>query len=124
MIMEEKQPVKPVLPPMPPVKPITKPPYQPQPYPPKHQHRTFAVPCDPKMLHHMYRHMKMCHRYELQMLRMYMKWCKEQYKRRHHRPYNPCHQPHNPNNPYNPRYRESSSPYESSSIYSSDGGCC
>jgi hypothetical protein len=125
IIVEQRPPVKPVLPPMPPMKPIQKPyppmqkpyhpPYQPPYHPPKYEHRHHAVPCDPKMLHHMYRHMKMCHRYETQMLRMYMKWCKEQWKHRHHRrrPYNPC----------DPCGESSSYRRESSSHHHHDGGC-
>ena len=100
--MEQRPPVKPVLPPMPPLKPVPKPPYKAQPYPPQYpaqpyhppyqapQKQQIAVPCDPKMLHHMYRHMKMCHRYETHMLRMYMKWCKEQWRYRRQRRYDPC----------------------------------
>jgi hypothetical protein len=66
------------------------------------------------MLHHMYRHMKMCHRYETQMLRMYMKWCKEQWKHRHHRHH------HNPSD--NP-CESSAYRRESSSHHHHDTGC-
>jgi hypothetical protein len=101
IIVEQRPPVKPMLPPIPAKPPYPYQPYRPpiqqpyhhpiqQPYHPPMQQPQFGMPCDPKMLHHMYRHMKMCHRYETHMLKWYLKWCKEQWKhRRQHQNYKP-----------------------------------
>ncbi|MBA4493868.1 hypothetical protein ACFO25_14820 [Paenactinomyces guangxiensis] len=65
---------KPVHPPMPPKMPPMHMPMM----PPMHMPMmppTYHIPCDPHMLHHMYRQLKMCHKYEMKMLKWYMKYC-------------------------------------------------
>ncbi len=62
------------------------------------------LPCDPRMLRHMYHHLKICHKYELEMLKWYMRYCSSQD--------GDCRRPYrNPNNPR--RYRDYESPYQS-----------
>lgn len=130
-IMEKKKPCQPKPVPMP--KPMPKPPCHPgyPPRPPHHHHHW--IPCDKKMLHRLYKYLKMCHRHELNMLKMMMKYCNmhhrmggcresssrkwESSNRRWESPHcdHPRKKPHRPCHPY-----ESSShhnPYHESSSY-------
>ena len=116
----EKKPQKPM--PMPPVpKPMPKypmtPGYPTAPHP--------YVPCDKKMLRHLYHHLKMCHRHEIEMLKMMMRYCRHRKRRSCHespryyespspyRKHNPCNPYESPRRHRNNPHRESSSPYES-----------
>jgi hypothetical protein len=74
--------------------------YHPQPYMPEYLQPSMPythLPCDPAMLHQLYCQMKICHKYELKMLKRYMKYCRHHHG--HH--FRPC--------PPHPRESSSSS---------------
>ncbi|MBH8598450.1 MULTISPECIES: hypothetical protein [unclassified Thermoactinomyces] len=107
---EPAKPYKPMpKPPMPPVMPLPQPPVT----LPTHMY------CDPQMLRQLYHQMKICHRYEREMLKWYMRYCAGTRRRpffgapcdscressafgsSYHRPHSPFH--------HHPGYYESSS---------------
>jgi hypothetical protein len=84
--MEKKPPypMPPKMPPQPPHAPIMPPeqpemPHYPEPMPPvmpmPQDPGMMHLPCDPHLLREMYHQMKIHHRYELQMLKWYMRYC-------------------------------------------------
>lgn len=92
--MEKPAPMKPYRP-MPPVRPMPPMPKCPPCPPPDYHHMPQPdfhympqpLPCDPHLLHQLYMQMKICHKFELDMLKMYMRHCA---KRRRPCPPRPC----------------------------------
>lgn len=119
-VQPPKMPKKPMpMPPKPhkPMRPM--PPMPHEPHPPMMPHKPMRpmqphLPCDPHWLSHMYRQLKICHRYELQMLKWYMRFCESH----HHRYFMPRHRWHHGCNP--PIPHESCHSRESSSCYKGD----
>lgn len=107
-------------------KPMPKPPMRPsypmhpmQPYP--------CIPCDEKLIQRLYKHMKMCHRHEMEIIKMMKRYCMKKSRRgcesssRYRWDSSPYSESpwrrRNPSRPYespeSPRYNN---PYESSSF--------
>ena len=69
--------------------------------PPMHE-----IPCDPRWLRHMYHHLKICHKYELEMLKWYMRYCESKHDCRHpHRHHPHCRRPYHCHPHESPRHR-------------------
>lgn len=116
----EKKPHKPTPIPMP--KPMPKPPMKPcHPVPPMLPHP--CIPCDEKLIDQLYKHLKMCHRHEMEIIKMIKRYCMKNPRKHYDSPRDrwdsPCYfdSPYRPRNPHRP-YESSSRhhPYESSSF--------
>lgn len=119
----EKKPHKPA--PIPIPKPIPKPPMKPchpaHPMPPMHP--VPCIPCDEKLIEQLYKHLKMCHKHEMEIIHMIRRYCKKRPRKHPESPkhwwdspycYESPHRRHNPHHPYESSYHRH--PYESSSF--------